>query len=249
MPSSSSSSNARRAAWRASSTPASPLSTKPGRPRKASNASPWSWPRGVIHRDLQPTNILVQDPESADSSGSLRSREPVVKILDSGLARITDVDGVEATMTSESARLMGTLAYMSPEQAGGDPDELDVRTDVYSLGVILYELLFGERPYETSQGSLVEALRVIREAAPARRGSYAPAFRAWTRIWRPSASRRSRRRSINATPARRRCRKTSHASRPPSRSWPAPRAPSISSRSGSGAGREASPSLPRSCSC
>ncbi|MBD3236830.1 MAG: tetratricopeptide repeat protein, partial [Candidatus Eisenbacteria bacterium] len=122
--------------------------------------------RGVIHRDLKPTNILVQDPETADSSGSLRSREPVVKILDFGLARITDVDGVEATMTSESGRLMGTLAYMSPEQAGGDPDEVDVRTDVYSLGVILYEMLFGERPYDTSQGSLVEALRVIREAAP-----------------------------------------------------------------------------------
>ena len=79
--------------------------------------------RGVIHRDLKPGNILV------DESG-----QP--KILDFGLARVTDGD-LQATRRTDMGQLLGTLAYMSPEQVMADPFALDTRSDVYALGVIL----------------------------------------------------------------------------------------------------------------
>ena len=85
--------------------------------------------RGIIHRDLKPGNILVNE-----------NGHP--KILDFGLARVTDGD-MQATRQTDMGQLLGTLAYMSPEQVLADPLELDTRSDVYSLGVILYELLAG----------------------------------------------------------------------------------------------------------
>ncbi|MFI5166641.1 MAG: tetratricopeptide repeat protein [Thermoanaerobaculales bacterium] len=107
--------------------------------------------RGIVHRDLKPGNILV------DENGR-------PKILDFGLARVTDSDA-QATRQTDMGQLLGTLAYMSPEQVLADPLAIDTRSDVYSLGVILYELLAGKLPYTLSR-YLHEAVRAIREQDP-----------------------------------------------------------------------------------
>ncbi len=121
--------------------------------------------RGVIHRDLKPANILVVDEQTSISGSGQTTPMPTVKILDFGLARITDQD-VLATMATEVGMIKGTLPYMSPEQARGETDSVDVRTDIYALGVILYELVAGQRPYETMRAALAEAIRVICEVPP-----------------------------------------------------------------------------------
>lgn len=108
--------------------------------------------RGIIHRDLKPGNIMV------DEGG-----QP--KILDFGLAKMTNSD-MEATRQTDVGQIMGTLPYMSPEQVMADPLELDIRTDIYSLGIILYELLADRLPYATEK-KLHDAVRTILEEEPA----------------------------------------------------------------------------------
>lgn len=110
--------------------------------------------KGVIHRDLKPDNILV------DAGGAPH-------VLDFGLAKPVDdsewdSSRIEVTTAGE---FMGTFAYASPEQVSGDPDRIDIRTDVFALGVILYEALVGQRPY-VLEGSIADVLKTIAEAIP-----------------------------------------------------------------------------------
>jgi eukaryotic-like serine/threonine-protein kinase len=108
--------------------------------------------QGVIHRDLKPANVLVDN-----------MCQP--KILDFGLSRLTGSD-LTITHQTDLGQLVGTLAYMSPEQVLADPMELDTRSDVYALGVVLYELLSGRLPYPVSE-KIHEAIQTIRQTDPA----------------------------------------------------------------------------------
>jgi serine/threonine protein kinase len=120
--------------------------------------------KGVVHRDLKPGNIVVR----ADG-------QP--KVLDFGVARLTDSDVRATTIQTDVGQLVGTVPYMSPEQCAADPAELDARSDVYALGVILYELLAGRLPYEFGQAPVIEMVRVIRESDHARLSAVDRSFR------------------------------------------------------------------------
>ncbi len=120
--------------------------------------------KGVIHRDLKPANILV------DASG-----EP--KVIDFGVARATHHDVPLTTVQTNIGQLVGTLAYMSPEQIGGNPDDVDTRSDVYSLGVILYELLAGRRLFEVAGKPMLDAARAIADGEPAPLGTIDRGFK------------------------------------------------------------------------
>lgn len=122
--------------------------------------------RGVIHRDLKPSNILVSGETGTRPSSGSTEIVPEIKILDFGLARITDADLAVSTIVTEIGRVQGTLAYMSPEQARGNPDEIDLRCDIYSLGVVLYEMLTGKLPYEVQRSAPQQAAKVICEEPP-----------------------------------------------------------------------------------
>ena len=120
---------------------------------KICDAINYAHQRGVIHRDLKPSNIIVEPDGNP-------------KVLDFGLARISDTGEGHTVSGTEIGLLRGTLPYMSPEEASGRTDESDVRSDVYSLGVVLYELLTDQLPYTASRAALHEAVRTICEEAP-----------------------------------------------------------------------------------
>ena len=124
--------------------------------KKICDAVDYAHQKGVIHRDLKPSNILIDD-----------SGEP--HVLDFGLAKLSKAEDGDSRslLASATGQVMGTLSYMSPEQAAGQTDLVDMRSDVYALGVILYELLTGQLPYELP-GPMAEKLSTIQNSVPQR---------------------------------------------------------------------------------
>jgi|GEM_PF-1675060 len=112
--------------------------------------------KGIIHRDLKPANILI------DSS----SDDVLPKVIDFGIARTTDSASPSKSLTENQGQIIGTLHYMSPEQCSGECDKLDIRSDIYSLGVILYELIGRRLPYDLSNKTIIEAISIIKEKGP-----------------------------------------------------------------------------------
>src|SRR5499433_995131 len=117
--------------------------------------------KGIIHRDLKPSNVMV----------ALYDGKPVPKVIDFGVAKAAGQALTDKTLVTGFGALVGTLEYMSPEQAEVNQLDIDTRSDIYSLGVLLYELLAGSPPFtrkESEKGGLLEMLRVIREQEPTR---------------------------------------------------------------------------------
>jgi tRNA A-37 threonylcarbamoyl transferase component Bud32/tetratricopeptide (TPR) repeat protein len=109
--------------------------------------------KGIIHRDLKPSNLLV------DGSGR-------IKVIDFGIARAAEADATAATMITDIGQLVGTLPYMSPEQFASDPSLIDNRTDVYALGVVLYQLVAGRPPFECRGRPVYQVAQTISDDEP-----------------------------------------------------------------------------------
>jgi eukaryotic-like serine/threonine-protein kinase len=117
--------------------------------------------KGIIHRDLKPSNILV----------TLIDARPVPKVIDFGVAKAIGGKLLDASLSTQFGAVVGTLEYMAPEQAGYSGTDVDTRADIYSLGVILYELLTGLRPIDSNRlrkAALTEMIRIIQEEEPSK---------------------------------------------------------------------------------
>ncbi len=117
--------------------------------------------KGIVHRDLKPANILI----------TMVDARPTPKIIDFGVAKATAGKLTDESMSTQFGAVLGTLEYMSPEQAGFSSEDIDTRADIYSLGVILYELLTGLRPIDSKRlkkAALTEMIRIIREEEPSK---------------------------------------------------------------------------------
>src|SRR6476646_2668422 len=117
--------------------------------------------KGIIHRDIKPTNVLV----------GMHDTTPVVKVIDFGVAKALGQELTEKTLFTGFAQFLGTPLYMSPEQAGQSVLDVDTRSDIYSLGVLLYELLTGTTPFDKERFKKAahdEIRRIIREEEPPR---------------------------------------------------------------------------------
>jgi serine/threonine protein kinase len=115
--------------------------------------------KGIIHRDIKPSNVLVASYDG----------KPVPKVIDFGIAKATGVGLTDQTVFTQIGAVIGTLEYMSPEQAESTALDIDTRSDIYSLGALLYELLTGSTPMESAEfrkAAYVEVLRKIREEEP-----------------------------------------------------------------------------------
>ncbi|MGB2863634.1 MAG: protein kinase [Sedimentisphaerales bacterium] len=115
--------------------------------------------KSIIHRDIKPSNVMV----------TLHDGRPIPKVIDFGIAKATNQRLTEKTLFTRYAQMIGTPAYMSPEQAEFSDSEIDMRTDIYSLGVLLYELLTGTTPFgeeELHKAGYLEMQRIICEVSP-----------------------------------------------------------------------------------
>ncbi len=123
------------------------------------NAIQHAHQKGVIHRDIKPSNVMI----------TLHDGAPVPKVIDFGIAKATDQELTNKTLFTQHQQMIGTPAYMSPEQAEMSGLDIDTRSDVYSLGVLLYELLTGTTPFNSDElmsKGYAEMMRIIREQEP-----------------------------------------------------------------------------------